>query len=88
MLDIAREHNVKSVVKSKSMVTEEMELNHVLEEAGIRPIETDLGEYIVQLGRAAADPHRHAGHALLGRRSGPACSTKSSASPTAPSTPP
>ncbi len=51
VLEIARQHNVKSVVKSKSMVTEEMELNHVLEEAGIRPVETDLGEYIVQLAR-------------------------------------
>lgn len=49
VLDIAREHGVKSVVKSKSMVSEEMELNHVLEAAGIRPVETDLGEYIVQL---------------------------------------
>ena len=49
MLDIAREHNVKSVVKSKSMVSEELELNHVLESAGIRAVETDLGEYIVQL---------------------------------------
>jgi L-lactate dehydrogenase complex protein LldF len=51
VLGIAREHDVKSVVKSKSMVTEEMELNHVLEDAGIRAIETDLGEYIVQLAR-------------------------------------
>ena len=51
MLDIARQHNVKSVVKSKSMVTEEMELNHVLEAQGIRAIETDLGEYIVQLAK-------------------------------------
>ena len=34
VLDIARQHGVKSVVKSKSMVTEEMELNHVLEDAG------------------------------------------------------
>ncbi len=51
VLEIAREHNVKSVVKSKSMVTEELELNHVLEGAGIRPIETDLGEYIVQLAK-------------------------------------
>src|SRR5208337_2967770 len=51
VLEIARQHDVKSVVKSKSMVTEEMELNRVLEEAGIRPIETDLGEYIVQLAR-------------------------------------
>jgi len=49
VLRIAREHQVRSVVKSKSMVTEEMELNHVLEKEGIRPIETDLGEYIVQL---------------------------------------
>ena len=49
VLNIAREHNVKSVVKSKSMVSEEMELNHVLEGAGIRAVETDLGEYIVQL---------------------------------------
>ena len=51
VLDIARQHNVTSVVKSKSMLTEEMELNHVLEDAGIRPIETDLGEYIVQLAK-------------------------------------
>ncbi len=51
VLDIAREHNVKSVVKSKSMVSEEMELNNVLEAAGIRAVETDLGEYIVQLAR-------------------------------------
>jgi L-lactate dehydrogenase complex protein LldF len=49
VLRIAREHNVKSVVKSKSMVSEEMELNHVLTDAGIKPVETDLGEYIVQL---------------------------------------
>ncbi len=49
LLDIARRHNVKSVVKSKSMVTEELELNHVFEAAGIRAVETDLGEYIVQL---------------------------------------
>ena len=49
VLNIAREHNVKSVVKSKSMVSEELELNHVLEAAGIRAVETDLGEYIVQL---------------------------------------
>jgi L-lactate dehydrogenase complex protein LldF len=49
VLDIAREHGVKSVVKSKSMVTEEMELNQVLAAEGIRAVETDLGEYIVQL---------------------------------------
>jgi len=37
------------IAKSKSMVTEEIRLNHALEEAGHRVIETDLGEYIIQL---------------------------------------
>ncbi|MGE5073539.1 MAG: LUD domain-containing protein, partial [Anaerolineae bacterium] len=37
------------VAKSKSMVSEEIELNHALEQHGIRVVETDLGEYIVQL---------------------------------------
>jgi L-lactate dehydrogenase complex protein LldF len=37
------------VVKSKSMVSEEIELNHALEAAGTRAVETDLGEFIVQL---------------------------------------
>ncbi len=37
------------VAKSKSMVSEEIELNHVLERHGVRVVETDLGEYIVQL---------------------------------------
>jgi len=49
VLQIAREHNVKTVVKGKSMVSEEMELNHKLAAAGIRALETDLGEYLVQL---------------------------------------
>jgi L-lactate dehydrogenase complex protein LldF len=48
--EIARRHNVKSVVKSKSMVTEEIGLNHDLEAADLDVLETDLGEYIVQLG--------------------------------------
>jgi L-lactate dehydrogenase complex protein LldF len=51
VLNIARQHNVKSVVKSKSMVSEELELNQVLEGEGIRAVETDLGEYIVQLAK-------------------------------------
>lgn len=42
-------HNAKTVVKSKSMATEEIELNHFLEKKGIRPVESDLGEYIIQL---------------------------------------
>jgi L-lactate dehydrogenase complex protein LldF len=48
IIELARAR-VKSVVKSKSMTTEEIELNHALEAANIRPIETDLGEYIIQL---------------------------------------
>ena len=46
---ICKEKNCKSVVKSKSMVTEEIHLNHYLEEQGIASVETDLGEYIQQL---------------------------------------
>ena len=49
VLDLARKRGVKLAVKSKSMVTEEIELNQVLAEAGIRVVETDLGEWIVQL---------------------------------------
>jgi L-lactate dehydrogenase complex protein LldF len=37
------------VVKSKSMTSEEIELNQALEQAGVTPVETDLGEWIVQL---------------------------------------
>jgi iron-sulfur cluster protein len=46
---VARENGVKSVVKSKSMASEEIHLNRHLEEAGIAVSETDLGEWIVQL---------------------------------------
>src|ERR1700730_18650951 len=49
IIDLARARGVKSVVKSKSMATEEIELNHALEAADVRPVETDLGEYIIQL---------------------------------------
>jgi L-lactate dehydrogenase complex protein LldF len=49
LLDISAQHRVKLAVKSKSMATEEIGLNHALEAAGIRVLETDLGEYIVQL---------------------------------------
>ena len=48
-LKVARKHNVKQVVKGKSMVTEEIGLNTSLMAAGIEVTETDLGEYIVQL---------------------------------------
>lgn len=46
---ILEEKAARSVVKSKSMATEEIELNHFLEKKGIEAIESDLGEYIVQL---------------------------------------
>lgn len=49
VLDIAQEHHVKRVVKVKSMATEEIELNHALIDAGIQTLETDLGEFIIQL---------------------------------------
>ena len=46
---ICAEKSCKTVVKSKSMVTEEIHLNHFLELMGIESVETDLGEYIQQL---------------------------------------
>lgn len=49
ILKIAKKHQAKQVVKSKTMVTEEIELNAQLEKSGIEALETDLGEYIVQL---------------------------------------
>ncbi len=49
ILKICREKNCKMLVKSKSMVTEEIHLNRHLEENGIESVETDLGEYIQQL---------------------------------------
>lgn len=47
--DVVEKKEGKKVVKSKSMVTEEINLNSVLEEAGCEVIETDLGEYILQV---------------------------------------
>lgn len=47
--EIVRKHDVKQVVKSKSMVSEELELNHHLEKMGVESFETDLGEFIVQI---------------------------------------
>jgi L-lactate dehydrogenase complex protein LldF len=49
VLDICRRHGAKSVAKGKSMIGEEMGVNVALEAAGIAPVETDLGEYIIQL---------------------------------------
>ncbi len=49
ILALAKENGVRSIVKSKSMATEEIHLNKHLEAAGIEVFETDLGEWIIQL---------------------------------------
>ena len=49
MLEICRKAGAKTVTKGKSMVSEEIGLNDHLERHGITPVETDLGEYILQL---------------------------------------
>lgn len=47
--EVIKKKNAKKIVKSKSMMTEEIELNACLEKTGCQVIETDLGEYILQL---------------------------------------
>ena len=49
ILEIIREKQAKKVIKSKSMVSEEIDLNNFLEKNSIQVIESDLGEYIIQL---------------------------------------
>ncbi|NVK39800.1 MAG: iron-sulfur cluster-binding protein [Oceanospirillaceae bacterium] len=49
ILDICRQVDARTVTKGKSMVSEEIDLNDYLQKHGIRPVETDLGEYILQL---------------------------------------
>lgn len=56
VLEICQAANAKTVTKGKSMISEEIELNDFLDQNGIRPVETDLGEYIVQL-RGEAPSH-------------------------------
>jgi L-lactate dehydrogenase complex protein LldF len=53
---IARQHGAKTAVKSKSMVSEEIELNAALAGAGVDVLETDLGEFVVQID------HDHPSH--------------------------
>ncbi|GIP27493.1 iron-sulfur cluster-binding protein [Paenibacillus sp. J23TS9] len=55
-IEIAEHRGAKSVVKSKSMVSEEVHINEAFEELGIESIESDLGEYIIQL---ANEPPSH-----------------------------
>lgn len=47
--DVLKDRGVEKVVKSKSMVSEEIHLNPYLEKQGIKVVETDLGEYIIQI---------------------------------------
>ena len=54
--NLARQNGVKLVTKTKSMATEEIGLNQALAEAGVTPVETDLGEWIIQL---AGEPPSH-----------------------------
>lgn len=49
IVDLIRRRQATKVVKSKSMTSEEIHLNHALEGAGVEVVETDLGEYIIQL---------------------------------------
>jgi L-lactate dehydrogenase complex protein LldF len=49
VLDIARAHGVAKIIKSKSMVSEESALDRAIETAGLTVVETDLGEYILQI---------------------------------------
>ena len=50
---IIREKNARSIIKSKAMTSEEIHLNDALEEAGFEVVESDLGEFIVQLRKEA-----------------------------------
>ena len=49
VLEIAGRHGVRKIIKSKSMVSEESALDHAIEAAGLTVVETDLGEYILQI---------------------------------------
>jgi L-lactate dehydrogenase complex protein LldF len=57
IVEIARKHEVRKVIKSKSMVSEEIDLNGALAAAGVQSVETDLGEYILQINDNEAPSH-------------------------------
>lgn len=65
LIQIARKANVQKVVKVKSMVSEEVHVNDALAQAGIAAIETDLGEFIIQL---AGEPPSHILAPVIHRR--------------------
>src|SRR3954462_1565333 len=64
ILQLAKERGAQLIVKSKSMTTEEVDLNERLEHHGLESVETDLGEYILQLAHekpyhiVAPAPHK------------------------------
>lgn len=73
---LANERSARKIVKSKSMVTEEIHLNVALESQGLEVIETDLGEYIIQLaGEAPSHIIVPAIHKTKNRS--PSCSVRS-----------
>ncbi|PYV22769.1 MAG: hypothetical protein DMG27_17465 [Acidobacteria bacterium] len=51
IVDLAKRAGAREVVKAKTMVGEEIELNEALERAGVRGVETDMGEFILQLAQ-------------------------------------
>ena len=53
ILDILRDKKARSIIKSKAMTSEEIHLNEALEHAGFEVVESDLGEFIVQLRHEA-----------------------------------
>jgi len=57
VLEIARRHAVSRIIKSKSMVSEESGLDHAIEAAGLTVVETDLGEYILQINHYEPPSH-------------------------------
>src|SRR6476620_7553476 len=57
VLEIAQRHDVRKIIKSKSMVSEESGLDHAIEGAGLTVVETDLGEYILQINDYEAPSH-------------------------------
>ncbi len=65
VLNIARKAGIERVVKAKSMATEETHLNAALERAGVKVLETDLGEYIAQL---TGEPPSHIVAPVLHKR--------------------
>jgi len=56
VLEICTRHHIRKAIKSKSMLSEEAGLNEALDAMGVHPVETDLGEYIIQL---AGEPPSH-----------------------------